>query len=219
MLFRSVSQSRYIKLITPSPTTTKSGDPSAGLLTWSSSLFRTYRGQLRFKIVLSGPSGWAGGNFNVYHSPSTSFDLKRYNEQYSATFNPDSGYYPAPLFGQQAMVGTNFRIPLSVVTAPCSSAEVEIPFSTFYNSVLLPTGPSESNLLQEFGISQIGNLIVQVMTPLPSGARMLIYAAIGDEARYGTLFTVPPVLVNSIVDKDKKVLRAVYPDEFGGRIS
>lgn len=207
----------FNKLTTPSAASPKTGDPSAGLLSWSSSIFRMYRGQLRFKIVISGPSGWAGGNFNVYYSPSTPFHLTRYNEQYSATFNPDSGSYPAPLFGKQALAGTNFRIPLSVVTSPCSSAEVEIPFSTFYNSILLPTGPSENALLEDFGLSQIGNLIIQVMTPLPGGARMIIYAAIGDEARYGTLFTVPPILVNAIVDKDKKIISAVYPDEFQGR--
>ena len=208
----------FNKLTAPAAQTPSvTGDPSSGLLTWASSIFRMYRGQLRFKVVLVGPSGWAGGNFNVYYSPSTPVDLKRYKEQYSATFNPNSGYYPAPLFGSQAALGTNFRIPLCVVSSPCSTAEVEIPFSTFYNSVLLPTGPSEESLLDDFGLAQIGNLIIQVQTALPGGAKMLIYAAIGDEGRFGTLFTIPPLYVNAIVDKDKKVVSAVYPDEFQER--
>ena len=120
-------------------------------------------------------------------------------------------------FAGSKALGTNFRIPLCVVSSPCSTAEVEIPFSTFYNSVLLPTGPSEESLLNDFGLAQIGNLIIQVQTALPGGAKMLIYAAIGDEGRFGTLFTIPPLYVNAIVDKDKKVVSAVYPDEFQER--
>jgi hypothetical protein len=187
-------------------------EPANGLLNWASHLFRQYRGNVRFKVQVYYMS--ENGQF-VNIPVQVGFTPTQYPHHSFATnlgptwwpiTNDTSAFSSGNLRKYRGMDHT--RIPILYSGINQGFAEFEVPYSSVFRSVLVHTGPSEEYLNPDtFNTSNsLGALIIvpqqyhpESPRPPPANAsiQIKIWAALADESKFGNLFQIPPIIINS----------------------
>lgn len=173
---------------------------TAGIITWASSLYRMWRGPLRYKLVVNGltPNQVVRAVWHPYYTIDRTDEGERV---FAASANQILGFGGQPTFtsDENLLTGCNLFPNVMLMTAsPLTILEGEIPFTTRYQSLLTGRGYVETTSYEE---CFVGNLCVYI-TPVVAIKQSIsvdFYMAIGDETRFGALYCVPLVYVNGEV--------------------
>jgi len=183
-----------------------------GLLTWFSSLYRQFRGPLRFKIYApQGSMLYDEGAYdmqnNILHVLYEPPLLGTFTAGASAQAQDFINFLPVPGNAPLNPFGTTvfpqnfqpFRLPVSVSgTATSRFLEFEIPFSSIYESLLVRHGGI--GYTTDSTASDLGRLFIYMFartqyteeTDLFSDLSMFV--SFGDETRFATLYDVPRIV-------------------------
>jgi len=188
---------------------------SPGLFNWGSHLFRQFRGNMRFRVRVFQTGNISDQTatlnsvpFVCYFTPfiESGGSPAHYNAAtYNVQFNPTSAFVGSTA----TYTGLDHsRLPMIEAGINQTFAQFEVPFSTVYQTVLVHSGPSENYLFPDTynTLSSLGKLVIipqrwheesTVNTEQPVNYVVKIYASLGDEAQLGTLYQVPPIIINS----------------------
>jgi len=162
-----------------------------GLHAWYSSMFRLFRGPLRFKaIVQNVPVNYA---INTYYIPPlgnadvTPIDLNVFLATMSEGYAINSST-------------TINHLMVGVLNGMQKTLEFEVPFQSIYNSVIPDVSFGSSNNFPK--TEQNLGMLLFVAMPLSSSASLTtdlqircdVHMAFGDESKFGTLYRIPPVV-------------------------
>lgn len=181
-----------------------------GLFTHMSGIYRQFRGPLRFKI-LDNPSVIVEGTpIMAYYNPPLDGEHAYTNLLNSILFSQSIPQtQPLPTVNSPYM--SNYtRLPVTVSnSATFRNLEFEVPYSSRFNSVLLQelTPP----LSQPPSTRSDLGFIIYVRRKLVDSEPML-YVALGDESRLGTLTQVP--YINCSLYTDDTNLTSLPPDNY-----
>lgn len=202
---------------------------SAGLLTWAASMFRLWRGPLRFKLVATGLQ--PNQSLRVFYHPY--YSDNKFSVDQIATLASQSS--PLSMFGSvdpsimvidpsvQSTLLANSPVTMAMATSPLTTVEFELPFNTRYSSLLTGRGVPDTGLTAGYTqeTCNIGSLLVTVFPPAPVDSNpqvhgIDVYMAIGDETRLGVLYNVPEIYNSSYVlgDVSKPTLITVFPSQY-----
>lgn len=198
------------------------GGQETGMLTWGASMYRQFRGQLRFKIqAVASEKHGITPSFYAYFTPFTAPASNAYNVATKPALIGSSITDFVPVNGTFGLsktirINASNRVPISMCTYPQTCMDIEIPYNSRFMSLLTRSGNSENYLNNYTGFSSMGFITI-VLTSTHSTndpVSFNVFASIGDESRFGTIFTVPPVYVNNNRDQANAVTSALYPDSF-----
>jgi hypothetical protein len=202
------------------PTTYRANN---GLFTHYQLLYRQFKGPLRFKMMLNDvPVNYA---FSVFYQPPVTEEFS--NDATIKLAVANSLYLPPQPIptGYNMTTSTTrapnlMRLPVTYINGVQKTAEFEIPYSSKFHSILSWTGSASENelassLLTDLGYLFIYNQATQFTTSTATEVNLHMFMALGDESRFGNLFQIPSVAVNSIVDSTGKSISSVWPDSYG----
>lgn len=170
-----------------------------GLIPYYSSLFRQFRGPLRFKIVTDDTTATLlNTSMTVfYQPPCDSSALELSTTILSNFFVAENQSLPTSTL--PALVtpvsGSLIRLPLSITSgSSCRVLEFEIPFTSRYTSVVMNHRKFTLSSEREIDYADLGYFFLVIASP-PGGVNPLftLHASFGDESRFGTLTNVPIV--------------------------
>jgi hypothetical protein len=187
-----------------------------GLFSHFRSLYRQFKGPLRFKLVESGvlttsSSGGSSANANsitVYYSPPLHPNPAPGN--YLDSFKSQLPIVVGSNYVAEPNVSTRVRpilIPISMTTGVTArSVEFEIPFLSRFNSVIIGQSYTSS-------FTDLGNiiLVIPTNTAIPTYE---LYVSFGDETRFGNLCTVPKISPLYYRLTNVSPLIPEYPDNY-----
>lgn len=164
---------------------------STGLLSWASSMFRQFKGSLRFKVILSNVGSMSDASPYLYSSvfllpgfdPSPLPDQDDAKIDAMTMFGPEQPVFIAPTFAIPMMASPRLCV-LNGVTS--NVLEFEVPYTSKLLSTLTYSG---DNIHEEF--HGLGVLYITTYGTGVDALRATVFAAFGDEARFGTLYRVP----------------------------
>lgn len=180
-----------------------------GLITWGSSLYRQYRGGFRIKAIFETIGGLQplGSNlefpYSIFWTPNTQAVTDDFKTYYNSVRDVPQVLFGLPADSKNVDL---IRLPLVVNNSTFRSCEFEVPFTTQYQSLLIPNSNlTENYLLGPSPISNCGTLVFVPnfvdSTPLANtyttDFKLRLYVALSDETRFGTLFQVPRIRINT----------------------
>lgn len=203
-----------------SPIPPGTGYPILGLWTHLTSLYRQFKGPLRFKIMVDGLT--PNYSFAVFYQPPV--------RDSSGTFNPTLNFNssifmpagPTPALWNGVAVHTRVsnltRLPLTYVNGISKTAEFEIPFSSKFGSILNWMGSASENELANSPLTDLG-MFVFYGSPIDeiiqeSAINVRMFMSLGDESRFGNLFQIPYIAVNNAVNADGTFYSNCWPDGY-----
>lgn len=205
--------------------TTISPTPMPGYFSAIPQLYRLARTGFNLKIVLDVTPDTVG-SFYVFYIPPN------YAEGTSATTIYDSIAGQINRSGDDDVTQlyglTNYptqsyqtRLPLAVVNSVQKTAELTIPYTSRFHSLLLPSGSSEPELIDSeySNFGQIAIMTTEQVSALGTSTpgetiAIRIYASIDDSGRFGTLFNVPSLYCNSLSDNNG-IVSSLWPSSYG----
>jgi len=186
-------------------------------------LYRQYKGPLRFKFMLNETS--SNASFSIFFQPPVNNQTASPSDIIDAFANSmymPQGPEPAAYNGRVNATRTAnlVRIPVAYVNGLQKSAEFEIPFSSKFFSVISWTGAAAENELATSPLIDLGSLVVYTeyatFTGTANTSNVLnAFISFGDESRFGNLFQIPMLAVNSTVDSTGTLLKSTWPDSYG----
>jgi hypothetical protein len=109
------------------------------------------------------------------------------------------------------------RLPITYVAGVDKSCEFKIPYSSRFVSVLNSRLITE-NAEASSELSNLGYIYIVVNRGDPFDSEDAqsfdLFFSLGDEARFGTLYRVPKLFTNSIVDDDGKIVGSPAPASY-----
>jgi len=198
--------------------------PSRGLFTFYQLLYRQFKGGLNFKIMLPDDRYRINYTFMIFYIPPvynkvvantdwrpvlrnqilrTSSDPLSFNDRTSQYQRPDMT-----------------RLPIDYVNGINATAEFSVPFSSRLSSILSKSGPNSENELELSELCDLGHIAIYYQTKANRPAvqpytRAHIFMSLSDEARFGTLFNIPQISVNSFRNDAGEVTTSPLPDDYG----
>jgi hypothetical protein len=178
-----------------------------GLFSWMVGMYRQFKGSVRLKVVFTAlePTGTGVSlftNASVYMTPQI------------GSLNADSpealvydDYTMAPASSLSDMIKhTNYTPRLAIVNGVVSNImEFEVPYCSPYSSVLTNYNEASGDTSRYYDWFK---LTFFVASPIAMSAS--VYAALGDEARFGTLYRVPGVWVPATYNGTTPIHNAGY---------
>jgi hypothetical protein len=218
-------------VFTTSPVLTAVGSTSAGgsvsgIFNYLSAMYRSYRGGLRFKIIQRGGLDISGSTFSVFYMPpyaandTGTYDgldrLQNYINS-SIEFNANSTVGTPAVGDPGYHITSNLmsRLTAHYVTGVARTAELEIPFNSVYNSILL-SNPAETSVIGLTPLISLGFLVLiqhnnaPAVAESPLNLNYDIYASFSDESRFGNIYSVPQIMQLEQTGLDDHL--PVYPD-------
>jgi hypothetical protein len=188
-------------------------------------MYRQYKGSLNFKIMLDSSPGNALQQFSVFYQPPTqsqSGDTTFLDNIRNQTYMPPS---LAPLdYNQRTQIQSfpvSTRLPVSYVNSINKTAEISIPYSSRFLSILSRSSFLAENPLSNNELIDLGRLFIytdfsNVLPDSVSDSHFLfnVYFSLGDDARFGTLYNVPWLNPNAYTDATASVFTSIYPDSY-----
>jgi len=182
-------------------------------------LYRMFKGGIRFKIMINQIR--PDYNFSIFYIPPSPKPVSNDALQTLAatSFLPilqiPQGYQGSDLYAQARVQN---KMPIAYVNGIDKTAEFEIPFSSRYNSVLVRSGLNELSSPQS-DVYDLGTLAIYAPAPTsnPPNTELIpidIFASLADESRFGTMYNVPSVQVNTLVTTGGAIFRNMYPDTY-----
>jgi hypothetical protein len=107
------------------------------------------------------------------------------------------------------------RLTAHYVTGVARTAELEIPFNSVYNSILL-SNPAETSVIGLTPLISLGFLVLiqhnnaPAVAESPLNLNYDIYASFSDESRFGNIYSVPQIMQLEQTGLDDHL--PVYPD-------
>jgi len=183
-------------------------------------LFRSFKGSLRFKIFRN-PDNLNFSPMSIIYEAPISNQVPSYGQfttkidSFSRKF---SLYNGCPLTFNGSNDKNKFRhltrLPILYANGIQRTIEFETPFSTLYNSLLVPMSYLSENFLLSSPMFDYGGIYVVVDSPVSGNENNQLYVAFGDESRLGNLYNVPSVIVNAMVDNSGATVSSAYPDNY-----
>lgn len=197
-----------------------------GVFTHYQLLYRQFKGPLRFKFTIDSSS--VNQSFAFFFQPPTSrggiypaAGVDAVNALANNMFIP-AGVSIDPAFNGRSTFtrGVNLvRIPITYVNGVQKTAEFEVPFSSKFMSIINWMGQASENELTDSPLTDLGAIVMYRShaqglgidtNPLVRG-----FVSIGDETRFGNLFQIPLIAVNSTVNNAGVVVSSTWPDSYG----
>jgi hypothetical protein len=166
------------------PTDNMSAD-SRGMMTWASAMYRQFKGSIRYKIISE-----VGSIIRVYLQPGR--NPRQTNVSYTYGIGPTNGR--GVVSGDNLIMFTPRSSCMTHITTGMSNvAEFEVPYTMPYHSV-------RNTFIDDEDTCRDTSFILVVVEPpayaLATAAHVVeVYAALGDEARFGTLYRMPSLFV------------------------
>lgn len=203
--------------------------PNSGLTTWISGLYRQFRGPIKFKLVVSNvnvnmTSMTIYPSFTAYWIPSVGTnntflndnDIMAYLGSRDNNADSNTGYSDVGITASLA------RLPCyqSTCIYPNAVIEGEIPFTSLYNTLVLPYPKLLAGDMSTPPESTLGTLLVIMNTPRDENmttCTMKLYLALGDEARFGCLTYNSAVFLNgatSVQTSAGQLTKPLFPDTY-----
>jgi len=196
--------------------------PNRGNFTHYQMLYRLFKGGLNFKIMPVSVD--IAYTMSVFYQPpvwnTASFGpdnwLKTFRNQLFRAQNDPLAYNSR---SDPYQLRNCTRLPIHYVNGVSKTAEFSIPFSSRLNSILSKTGANAENELEVSEVTDLGSLVIYYNIPETTVFDGLIefdvFMSLSDEARFGTIFNIPQVAVNSYRDALGVVITSPYPDDYG----
>lgn len=188
-------------------------------------MFRQFKGSLNFKIMLDSSPGASLQQFSVFYQPPTQSQIE--TESFldnirNQTYLPPS--LAPPDYNQRSLIQAypvSTRLPVSYVNSINKTAEISIPYSSRFLSVLSRSSSLVENSLSYNELTDLGRLFIytdfsNVLSTSVTDTNFLfnIYFSLGDDARFGTLYNVPWMNPNCYTDATGTVFTSIYPDSY-----
>lgn len=154
-----------------------------GLLSWMAPMYRQFKGSMRFKAVVYVDNDYISRNNNmqVFYLPGPS----KFTATDVVSMMSNTGNFVA---NEQYLVPATNSVRAMMLTSVASNvAEFEVPYSSIYQSLIVPSGDD----IVDDRMQSFGSLAVVVPAQGTGLVRIDLYAAFGDETRFGTLYRVP----------------------------
>jgi hypothetical protein len=185
---------------------------SFGIMSHYAALFRSYKGSLRFKIILEDCPDVFTYSVNyippVLGYPVLPSDTPTANNIQSQ-FRYDTTGIPAT-----TVIDNSTRLTVSYVNSIQKCAEFEVPFESIFKSVLINTW-QETVTVGKF-YSDLGSIVINFypifQADPPNAINYSLYMSFSDESRFGNLYNIPYLMPNAIQTGED--LSPLTPDSF-----
>lgn len=181
-------------------------------------LFRMYKGGFKFKIMINQIR--SDYNFSVYYIPPLKQRETTSNDELANTLANTTNLYPGTTASYPAdyqrrtavsLINIQNKLPLVYTNGIDKTSEFEIPFTSRYNAVITRNVSEQYLRFDEVGdLGSIG-IYFPHANDIPEDIETFkvdIFMSISDEGRFGTLFHVPRIALNTIKGAP------VYPDTY-----
>jgi len=169
--------------------------PSRGLLTWAAGMYRQFKGGLRFKVVINPIN--SDSSFGPFTSAIAYLMPGTIPSNYSINGDILSmmpGYTPFQPPTGSSITSVVQTPRLAILNGSLSNVlEFEVPYNSNQLSVLTTSG-----LPGNESYENNGQVIIILNCPDSASYRCIVYVALADEARFGTLYRVPSLYVPGV---------------------
>jgi len=189
-----------------------------GLWSWCTSMFKQFKGGLRFKVIFNMVNHLSGGavqfpmfsGATAYYFPGFIPDEDRVGTDSLGMLPNNTIYETAAVGGTAVIYNPTYRV--GCLSASTSNVmEFEIPYQVPYLSLLTGSG---SVGMEKF-VRDIGLLYITCNVPVGVDLKAQLFIAFADETRLATLFRVPIVLAPGVYNTGVTPYRAVANVGFG----
>lgn len=190
-------------------------------------MYRQFKGSLNFKIMLDSTPNSTLQHFSVFYQPPTQNQGEGAGPNFLNNIRNQTYFPPslAPLdYNQRSEIQAypvSTRLPVSYVNSINKTAEINIPYSSRFLSVLSRSNINTEQELVDNELTDLGNLFIYTdfSNALPTSVQNVnfsfnIYFSFGDDARFGTLYNIPFLSPNFNVDELGIPTTSCYPDSY-----
>jgi hypothetical protein len=177
------------------------------------SLYRQFKGSINFKLMMDNQNS-VFSQFSVFYQPPVESQVNSNsvvgNQFYTPTprFDYDVNGITATTYQSNA---TGTRLPVTYSNSINRTAEFSVPFTSRYLS-LINTQASE---FDSADANDMGTLFIYFDKPEAGTSVFNVFFSFGDDSRFGTLFNVPYLIYNLIVDPTTgEGLYPAWPDQY-----
>lgn len=175
--------------------------PNTGLLSWTSAMFRQFKGSIRYKVVISCKDSTITPYMrsSVYYLPGPEiagfYDTTQMTPSDAITmYGVDTNFMQSGPYFYPTFMTPRLCI-LNGVTS--NVLEFEVPYSSPYLSVLTYSGDDDNDRYHG-----LGSVYITVDSADSSGTIATVYAALGDESRFGNLYRIPSIYTPAMYNTD-----------------
>lgn len=191
-------------------------------------MFRQFKGSLNFKIMLDSTPDNSLQQFSVFYQPPTQAQGEGIGPTFLNNIRNQTYLPPtlAPLdYNQRSEIQAfpvSTRLPVSYVNSINKTAEINIPYSSRFLSVLSRSNTNTEQELVDNELTDLGNLFIYTdfSNVIPTNVQNTnfyfnVYFSFGDDARFGTLYNIPFLSPNSNIAIDTGLpTTSPYPDSY-----
>jgi hypothetical protein len=187
-------------------------------------LYRQFKGSLNFKIMLDTKPGGVDQHFSIFYQPPIPKDtatLSDFEENLRNQLYLPPTLAPATYNGRTTIQAypVSTRLPISYLNSLNTTAEFSIPFSSRFLSVLSKSSSLTENYLANNELTDLGRLFIYADFPnststLDTDFRFNIFFSFGDDARLGTLYSIPYLSPNAITNAEGISVSSPFPDAY-----